>query len=243
MKKRVRKLFVAFALVSIASTIIFCAYSANGAEVDLEVTPTINPTPIFANTITPSPTVAPVAKTSPTPTLAPTTTPVPTSTPIPAPTATNTPIPTATPTPTQAPTETPTPTPECDLGLSKSGLYDTYTEEELELLFRVVEAEVTGGDVESKSHVASVIFNRLKEGWWSGDLTKNLMANRQFAVVTNGRYLRVTITESTIKACEIAFEQDTAQGALFFDSTDGNSWAHNNRTFLFRDRVGHNFYK
>ena len=68
------------------------------------------------------------------------------------------------------------------------------------------------------------------------------MAKRQFEVITNGRYKKVTITEETILACEIAFERDTAQGALFFDSTKGNSWAHMNQEYLFSDHV-HWFYK
>ena len=122
-------------------------------------------------------------------------------------------------------------------------LYDVYSDEELELLFRVVEAEVTDGDVISKSHVASVIFNRLKEGWWDGDLTKSLMARSQFEVITNGRYKKVEITDGTILACEIAFKHDTTNGALFFDSTNGKSWANRNCEFLFRDDVGHDFFK
>lgn len=184
-------------------------------------------------------------------------------------TPTNTVTPTITPIPTAAlipsPTSTPTPEPERvevpDVGdilikdayeyvqdyletFSKDEptLYNTYSEKELELLFRVVEAEATDYSIECKSHVASVIFNRLKAGWWGGDLTKCIMAKRQFAVITNGRYLKVKVTEETILACEIAFAGDTAQGALFFDSTKGKSWAHENRKYIFSDDV-HWFYK
>ena len=189
----------------------------------------------------------------------------------PEPTITSTPTPTAEPTvmptPTVAPTSTPTPTPEPervevpDVGdvlikeayehvqdhletfaEKKKTLYDTYTEKELELLFRVVEAEATDYCVDCKSNVASVIFNRLKAGWWGGDLTKNIMAKRQFEVITNGRYKRMTVTEETIQACEIAFDGDTTQGALFFDSTKGKSWAHRNKDYIFSDHA-HWFYK
>lgn len=121
-------------------------------------------------------------------------------------------------------------------------LYDIYSKDELELLFRVVEAEVTDYSIECKSHVASVIFNRIKTGWYDGDLVKNLLAEQQFEVVTNGRYKKMVVTEETILACEIAFENDTAQDALFFDSTKGKSWAHKNKTYLFRDDA-HWFYK
>ena len=178
-----------------------------------------------------------------------------------------TPIPiTSTPTPTQTPSPTPTVEPEpiieetkepvepspVENGLDyildslkeeRKKLYADFTDEELNLLFLVVEAEVTGGDIESKSHVASVIFNRLKAGWHDGDLTENLMAQRQFKVVTNGRYKKMEITQDTIIACELAYVHDTAQGALFFDSTNGKSWAARNLEFIFRDRVNHDFYK
>lgn len=127
-------------------------------------------------------------------------------------------------------------------GEENSKLYTTYSNEELELLFRIVEAEATDYSIACKSHVASVIFNRIKVSWWDGDLKKNLLAKRQFEVVTNGRYKKVTITEETILACEIAFEHDTAQGALFFDSTKGKSWAHENREYIFSDDA-HWFYK
>ena len=180
-------------------------------------------------------------------------------------TPTNTPTPTPTVTPTPSPTPTPTPEPERvevpevgdvlikeayeyvqdyleTFSKEEKTLYNTYTDDELELLFRVVEAEATDYCVDCKSHVASVIFNRLKAGWWGGDLTKNIMAKRQFEVITNGRYKRMTITEETIRACEIAFDGDTTQGALFFDSTKGKSWAHKNRDYIFSDHV-HWFYK
>lgn len=122
-------------------------------------------------------------------------------------------------------------------------LYDMYSDEELELLFRVVEAEATEGDVACKSHVASVIFNRVGSGWHNGDLIKNLMAKRQFEVITNGRYKRVKITDETIKACEIGFRYDTTKGAMYFDCTNGESYAAKNKEFIFRDAIKHDFYK
>ena len=122
-------------------------------------------------------------------------------------------------------------------------IYDVYTEEELDLLFRVVEAEVTDGDFDSKCNVASVIFNRVEIGWWN-DLESTLLADEQFEVIENNRYKIVDVTNSTITACEYVFMNgDTTGGALFFDSTKGNSWAHDNCEFMFSDRVGHWFYR
>ena len=161
-----------------------------------------------------------------------------------SPLPTNTPIPTPVPTATPTPVVTQVPTDEIELMATREPtLYSTYSIDELELLFRVVEAEATDADIECKSHVASVIFNRLKEGWWGGDLTRTLMAKNQFEVITNGRYKKVTVTKETIIACEWAFMEDTAQGATFFDSTNGKSWAAKNRTWIFKDKAGHDFFK
>ena len=127
-------------------------------------------------------------------------------------------------------------------------LYETFTLEELDLLFRVVECEARGGSVEVKANVASVIFNRWRTGWDNRDLTEILMRPRQFEVVTLGLYKTAEITESTIRGCEIAFEQDTVDGAIYFDCTDGKSWAgqeckKGNLIWVMRDDINHDFYR
>ncbi len=134
----------------------------------------------------------------------------------------------------------------CSLSMYRSiiSLEDSFSDNELELLYRVVEAEVSGGDIESKSHVACVIFNRLYSKEWGNTLTDVLMAENQFAVVSTGMYKRVEITEDTILACKQAWLQDSVQGALFFNTKGKiNSYAHRTKTYLFTDSVGHNFYK
>ena len=121
-------------------------------------------------------------------------------------------------------------------------IYDVFTKEELDLLFRVVQAEVGDYDFMSEANVASVILNR--HYYYKTDLTSILLAEYQFATITNGMYLKVEVDEETILACEYVFLfGDTTNGAMFFDSTNGNSWAAHNREFIFRDSAGHDFYK
>ena len=121
-------------------------------------------------------------------------------------------------------------------------IYDVFTKEELDLLFRVVQAEVGDYDFMSEANVASVILNR--HYYYKTDLTSRLLAEYQFATITNGMYLKVEVDEETILACEYVFLfGDTTNGAMFFDSTNGNSWAAHNREFIFRDSAGHDFYK
>lgn len=98
-------------------------------------------------------------------------------------------------------------------------IYDYYTEKELDLLFRVVQAEV--GDeysFEQKCNVASIILNRIENKEF-GDGMFGVLTEDQFTTIANGRYLEVEVSEDTILACEFSFEiDDTTDGCLFFDS-------------------------
>lgn len=117
-------------------------------------------------------------------------------------------------------------------------IYDVFSNEEIDLLFRVVQAEI--GDqysFEQKSHVASVIFNRVDHEQFGNSL-KEVLIPSQFSTISNGSYKRVEVSEKTILACEFAYEiMDTTNGCLFFDS---NSALH--YSFVFNDGA-HNFYK
>ncbi len=117
-------------------------------------------------------------------------------------------------------------------------IYDYYTESELDILFRVVQAEI--GDEYTfiqKCNVASVIFNRVSHEKF-GDEIHSVLNGNQFATISNGRYNTVEVSQDTILACEFAFEiMDTTGGCVFFDS-DGSL----NYQFIFNDGA-HNFYK
>lgn len=118
-------------------------------------------------------------------------------------------------------------------------IYDYFTDEELDLLFRVVQAEV--GDehpFEAKVNVASVIFNRWMNEKYSGNIFVILTEENQFQPIQDGRYKKVVISEDTILACEYAFTiENTAQGCLFFDSNNTLNYNH-----VFSDSA-HNFYE
>ena len=115
-------------------------------------------------------------------------------------------------------------------------IYDYYTEDELDLLFRVVQAEIGDYTFEQKCNVASVIFNRLKHEEFNNTMY-GILTSDQFSTISNGRIHNVTIDEETILACEYAFMiGDTTEGALFFDSNGALSYR-----YLFNDGA-HNFY-
>lgn len=123
-------------------------------------------------------------------------------------------------------------------------IYDYFSDYELDLLFRVVQAEV--GDeysFESKVNVVSVIFNRLECNKFKNTLCEVLLEKNQFQSILDGRYKEVKVSESTILACEYVFMfGNTADGALFFESGDKN-FHEKYAKFLFEDEAGHKFYK
>lgn len=121
-------------------------------------------------------------------------------------------------------------------------IYDCFSEEELDLLFRVVQAEV--GDEWGfihKANVANVIFNRLyseQRSFKEQNTLLEVLNENQFSTIKNGRYKKVIISQETILACEYAFLiEDTTNGALFFDSNGVLKYKK-----IFNDGV-HNFYK
>lgn len=120
-------------------------------------------------------------------------------------------------------------------------IYDIFKQDELKLLFGVVQAEV--GDeytFEQKCNVASVIFNRLysnKRDFKQQDTLSKVLTKKQFETISNGRYRKVDISEDTILACEYVFLfGDTTGGALFFDSNSALKYK-----YIFNDGA-HNFY-
>lgn len=117
-------------------------------------------------------------------------------------------------------------------------IYDYYTDKDLDMFFRVVQAEA--GDeysFEQKVNVASVIINRLNHDKF-GDTIQEVLTEDQFETVHNKRYKKVKVSENTILACEYSFQiEDTTNGCLFFDSNHLLKYK-----FMFNDGA-HNFYK
>jgi hypothetical protein len=120
-------------------------------------------------------------------------------------------------------------------------IYDYFSEEELDLLFHIVQAEV--GDeygFEEKCNVASVIFNRFDNGDYDS-LTDVLTAKNQFSPYKDGRYKTVEVDENTVLACEYAFEiGDTTNGCYAFQMKKVNKWY--DWEWYMADNC-HNFYK
>ena len=124
------------------------------------------------------------------------------------------------------------------------------TKKEWKIFFRIVEAEVTGESYPgctkeelklAKRHVADVIINRMLDDRFDNDMESLIFAENQFMPTWDGRYWEVEVTSMTkevVREAMLTTSEDTTNGAVFF--CRGNM---PDREFLFKDAVGHNFFK
>ena len=126
------------------------------------------------------------------------------------------------------------------------------TDEELEVLLRIVEAEAGSEDEDGRLLVANVVLNRVESDKFPSTITDVVFQRNngvtQFSPVSSGRYYKVKISEETIAAVGRALKgENISQGALYFASRKRASsskmrWFDTKLTFLF-EHGGHEFFK
>lgn len=127
----------------------------------------------------------------------------------------------------------------------------TLSENDYNILLRIVEAEATGEDYLGKRLVANVVINRVKNSEFPDTVKKVVFEKTnghvQFSPTADGRFQSVTITEETKEAVYDALcGEDTSQGALFFSARSkadpsNMRWFDRNLKRLFA-YGGHEFY-
>jgi len=121
------------------------------------------------------------------------------------------------------------------------------TEDDYQVLLRIVEAESGGEDIKGRMLVANVILNRMEVGFGGDTVSEVVFDKGQFSPVTSGKIFKVTPSEKTIEAVERVLDgEDYSKGALYFmcrelASKKGISWFDNNLKFLFKHGC-HEFY-
>ncbi|AEG59116.1 LysM peptidoglycan-binding domain-containing protein [Desulforamulus ruminis] len=100
-----------------------------------------------------------------------------------------------------------------------------YTEEELDLLARLVTAEAGGEPVEAQVGVAAVVINRVQSSSFPNTISEVIYARNQFGPVQNG-WIKRPATSTALEATEKAlYGEDPTNGALyFFDTSTKNSY-------------------
>ncbi|NLL77715.1 MAG: cell wall hydrolase [Clostridiales bacterium] len=127
----------------------------------------------------------------------------------------------------------------------------TLSQEDYEVLLRIVEAEAGGEDITGKMLVAGVVMNRVGSDKFP-DTVKEVVFQRengvaQFSPVADGRYEKVRVSEETKEAVEkVLYGEDITKGALYFASRkyadpEKMKWFDNSLTLLF-SYGGHEFF-
>lgn len=126
------------------------------------------------------------------------------------------------------------------------------SDQDIDTLMRIVEAEAGGEDRKGKLLVANVVINRVKNKRFPDTVTDVVYQRdqnvTQFSPVSNGTINKVKISEETTEVVYSALRgEDISQGALFFmarkyATSENAQWFDNHLTFLF-SYGGHDFYK
>lgn len=120
------------------------------------------------------------------------------------------------------------------------------TQDEYDILVRIVEAEATGGNHEQKMNVASCVLARVEAPQWPDNIEDVVFQKQQFTPIWDGRYFTVKIQESTKEAVDEVLKFGKTHDCLWFCS-DGsyrkeNSYHRKNHTWVFFDGEHHYFY-
>lgn len=127
----------------------------------------------------------------------------------------------------------------------------TVSEQDIECLMRIVEAEAGCEDRTGKLLVANVVINRVKNASFPDTVTEVVYQRNskstQFSPVSNGRIDTVKISEETKEVVYSALHgEDVSRGALYFVARqyadpDKVCWFDDNLTHLF-SHGGHDFF-
>ena len=118
-----------------------------------------------------------------------------------------------------------------------------YSDEDYQVLLRIVQAEAGICDDKGKILVANVIINRVKNSEFPNTIKSVVYEKSQFSPVSNGSINTVKVTRQTIDCVDRALQgEDYSQGALYFMYRGGSRsgairWFDRHLTFLFSHKI------
>lgn len=125
------------------------------------------------------------------------------------------------------------------------------SDQDIDTLMRIVEAEAGGEDRKGKLLVANVVINRVRNQRFPDSVTEVVYQREhnvtQFSPVSNGTINTVKISAETTEVVYSALRgEDVSQGALFFmarcyANSENAQWFDRHLTYLF-SYGGHEFY-
>ncbi len=138
-------------------------------------------------------------------------------------------------------------TEDTDRVINYHGTLFAVSQEEYEVLLRIVEAEAPEEDIEGRMLVANVILNRVFAEQFPNTITEVVFQKDQFSPISDGTYYVRTVSEETREAVErVISGEDLSQGALYFvarsmAAKSGLRFFDQKLQFLFKHGV-HEFY-
>lgn len=122
-----------------------------------------------------------------------------------------------------------------------------YTDEDYQVLLRIVQAEAGICDKRGKILVADVIINRVLSKEFPNSVKSVVYEPSQFQPVSNGAINSVKVTAETIECVDRALDgEDYSNGALYFMNRRGSgsaaAWFDRHLTYLFA-HDGHEFFR
>ena len=122
-----------------------------------------------------------------------------------------------------------------------------YTDEDYQVLLRIVQAEAGICDKRGKILVADVIINRVLSKEFPNSVKAVVYEPSQFQPVSNGAINAVKVTAETIECVDRALDgEDYSNGALYFMNRRGSgsaaAWFDRHLTYLFA-HDGHEFFR
>ena len=122
-----------------------------------------------------------------------------------------------------------------------------YTDEDYQVLLRIVQAEAGICDKIGKILVADVIINRVLSKEFPNSVKAVVYEPSQFQPVSNGAINSVKVTAETIECVDRALDgEDYSNGALYFMNRRGSgsaaAWFDRHLTYLFA-HDGHEFFR
>ena len=92
------------------------------------------------------------------------------------------------------------------------------------ILLRIVEAEATGGTIEQKQNVASCVLARYWSKGWPDTIEGVVFQKHQFSPIDDGRYWKVTVTDSTREAVWLTLKEGCTHDCFYFCTHYCNSY-------------------
>jgi spore germination cell wall hydrolase CwlJ-like protein len=123
-----------------------------------------------------------------------------------------------------------------------------FTKKEVNVLYKIIEAECEGQSKEDKQNVCSVIINRMMHSHFDNSISAVVFADNQFTSVDNGRYDNAVVDKETKKAVNEVLENGVTNEATYYANLDNVSykmkrWFYDNLEFLYTDDANHSFFK